>query len=895
MKKLTFSLGIILASCLVLLSNCNKDEPPPSFTIGGTVSGLAESEYLIVTNGVDELTITEDGAFTFPTPVTDGGSYSVTVTSDPIGQTTSLERGTGTATGGNVTDINITCINILYPIGGTVSGLRESDSIVLVNGIDEVTVTEDGPFTFPTEVDNSGSYEVKVKTNPTGQTSTVENGIGIVNVSEVTNIYVTCTNIPLDTYLIGGTVSGLLGTLVLVNGSEEISITSDGPYYFPTPVANGSNYDIKIKSDPENQQSTLANGKGIIDGANISNVDVTCANLPTNSYLIGGNVAGLESGTLVLANGGEEISITSDGPFSFPTSVDDGGTYDVTIISQPSGGFCSIANGSGTVNGANVSDVAVTCSSTPTYTVGGTISGLTGTLVIANNGVDELTITQNGPFTFTTPLATGSNYEVSIVTQPSGELCSIQNGTGTVDGANVTDVTISCVSNPDIGTNYFAVDDSDPAIFYEFQPDKSLLAKSVNGFGEYSGIVGLAYDIDNDILYAYSNDQQKLLTVNRTTGIATEIADLATSEIYDLAYDKNADKLYAVNFFSGTLFSIDVTTGVMTEVNSNPTLIQVYGLAYDHENDKLYGTSNGKLLEISTTGGGAVTEIGTHIASFNGLAYDTDNDVLFGGTHVEGALLDLYQISSADASTTEIGKTGLPGLFDGGMTYVDGDDQLIASQGLGNGKTYEVDRTSASTTSIGSSGYPWITGLAYSDMDQLVYGLSADPSGINVLLSYNENNGTATFKTEVGLNNGFILLGFTYDDEMDDFYTIVEDGAGEHLASIDRTTGDVAKRLAVLDDNELKALAYDKENNILYGMTTRDLVIINASSGVIIKEIDVDGLSGEVLAMNYDPVNKVLVATTDSRNVIAIDPLTGDSNEITKTDMELYGITFKEQ
>lgn len=1068
MKKLTYFLGIILASCLVLLSNCKDDDPVPVFyTVGGTVSGLAESAFLIIANGEDEMTITENGPFTFPTEVMDGETYSVTVTSDPIGQSSSVESATGTVMGGSVTGITITCINDLYTIGGTISGLSESGSIVLMNGTDEITVTEDGPFTFPTEVENGGSYEITVKTDPAGQTSTVENGTGIVNVADVTNISVTCTNIPIETYLIAGTASGLTGgTLVLVNGEEEVSVTEDGTFVFPTPIPDGSTYDIKVKTDPEGQQTTITNGIGVVSGANVTDITATCADLPADSYLIGGNITGLNElneatlvlangsdeltitsdgpfafptpvangttynviiktqpvggfctiqngegtvdganasdivvtcevnepietyriggmvtgisggtlvllngeeelsivedgafsfptpvadgtaydikvksepegqnttienatgtvdganveniavtctdlppttflvggtvtglagGTLILANGEDELQITTDGPFTFQTAVADGGTYNVTIKSQPSGGFCTIENGSGTVTGANVSNVAVTCDATPTYTVGGTISGLTGTLVIANNGVNELTITQNGPFTFTTPLATGSNYVVSIVMQPSGELCSIQNGTGTVDGANVTDVTISCVSNPDIGTNYFAVDASDPAIFYEFQNDQSLLAKSVNGFGEYQGIVGLAYDADNDILYAYSSAEKKLFTVNRTTGVATAIADLATSELYDLAYDKNADKLYAVNFFSGILFSIDVTSGAMTEVNSNASLIQVYGLAYDPENDKLYGTKSGKLIEIGTTSAGAVTEIGTLATGLiSGLAYDTDNDVLFGATG--GPLQDLYQISSADASATEIGKTGLPGLSDGGMTYVDGDDQLIASTGLGNGKVYEVDRTSGSTTSIGSSGYPAIR-LAYSDMDQLVYGLSADPSGINVLLSINEDNGTSTFKTEVGLNNGFILLGFTYDDEMDDFYTIVEDGQGEHLASIDRTTGDVEKRLAVLDDNELKALAFDKENNILYGMTTKDLVIINASSGVIITEIDVDGLSGEVLAMNYDPVNKVLVATTDSRNVIAIDPLTGDSNEIAKTDVELFGITLRE-
>ena len=47
------------------------------------------------------------------------------------------------------------------------------------------------------------------------------------------------------------------------------------------------------------------------------------------------------------------------------------------------------------------------------FTVGGTVVGLTGTgLVIQDNGSDTLNISQNGPFTFAVPVASGSNYAV---------------------------------------------------------------------------------------------------------------------------------------------------------------------------------------------------------------------------------------------------------------------------------------------------------------------------------------------------------------------------------------------------------------------------------------------------------------------------------------------------
>ena len=56
---------------------------------------------------------------------------------------------------------------------------------------------------------------------------------------------------------------------------------------------------------------------------------------------------------------------------------------------------------------ANVTNVAVSCSANPTFTVGGTVSGLSGTVVLQDNGADNLTVTANGPFTFATALAPG--------------------------------------------------------------------------------------------------------------------------------------------------------------------------------------------------------------------------------------------------------------------------------------------------------------------------------------------------------------------------------------------------------------------------------------------------------------------------------------------------------
>jgi hypothetical protein len=83
--------------------------------------------------------------------------------------------------------------------------------------------------------------------------------------------------------------------------------------------------------------------------------------------------------------------------------------------------------------------------STPTYSIGGTTNGLSGTLVLQNNGEDDLSLDADGTFTFATPLEDGSDYEVTIPSAPPMQNCTILNDTGTLAGADITAVAVSCV------------------------------------------------------------------------------------------------------------------------------------------------------------------------------------------------------------------------------------------------------------------------------------------------------------------------------------------------------------------------------------------------------------------------------------------------------------------
>jgi hypothetical protein len=169
---------------------------------------------------------------------------------------------------------------------------------------------------------------------------------------------------------------------------------------------------------------------------------------PSQTYTVGGSVSGL-NGTLALQNnGGNTVSVPASGSFAFSTVLTSGGAYNVTVSSQPVGQTCSVASGSGTVQGANVTSVTVTCA-TNTYAVGGTVSGLTQSGLVIANGLDTVNPLPNATtFVFSNKLPYGAQYSASITGQPSGATCTVANGSGTVPAADVTAIQVTCSGGP---------------------------------------------------------------------------------------------------------------------------------------------------------------------------------------------------------------------------------------------------------------------------------------------------------------------------------------------------------------------------------------------------------------------------------------------------------------
>lgn len=99
-----------------------------------------------------------------------------------------------------------------------------------------------------------------------------------------------------DRYLLGGTISGISGSIVLKNNNEFIVIKpgDSANFTFPTRLNNGSNYAVTVTTSYPNEQCYLKNNIGTIKNEDVSNIEVTCGvNLSYNPLVFvpssGGN------------------------------------------------------------------------------------------------------------------------------------------------------------------------------------------------------------------------------------------------------------------------------------------------------------------------------------------------------------------------------------------------------------------------------------------------------------------------------------------------------------------------------------------------------------------------------------------------------------------------------
>lgn len=253
-----------------------------------------------------------------------------------------------------------------YTLGGTVSGLAAGTKVTLVNnGGDDVDVSANGNFVFPSALHDGNSFNVSVKTQPTGpsQTCVIVGGTGAMAGASVTNVAINCA---VQSFTIAGTVTGLAPNEAVVlenNGKDDTTVSTNGTFAFTTPVQSGQPYSVKVISNPSSpvtEDCVVTQGTGTLGASNVTDVKVTCT---TKQFTVGGTIAGLSAGNSVVLqnNAGDNLIVGSNSTFVFATSIPSGASYLVSVFTTATGEQCSVSGGSGTVSSANVTSVNVSC------------------------------------------------------------------------------------------------------------------------------------------------------------------------------------------------------------------------------------------------------------------------------------------------------------------------------------------------------------------------------------------------------------------------------------------------------------------------------------------------------------------------------------------------------
>jgi hypothetical protein len=410
----------------------------PKYSIYGSVNGLDGS--FIIAQGNKSTTIDNNGYRLLFSKIPSGTAVDLEVTSHPPNEYCQVSNGTGGLTA-DKTDVTINCA-LAYSISPTLSGMINSNLELQGSwgGEDyQLEYTTNGTQSFAVQISTGLNYSLSIPTQPLGNTCGLTNETGTAGPSEITNISISCT--PTD-HNITPTINGLIGTVTLQNnGADDLVFSTNGSASFSTQITHNDSYSVSITSQPAGQVCSVNNGSGVVNGTDVEDISVDCV---SNQYNLNPTVTGLV-GTLTLQNNdGDDLLFLSDGSSTFTTQMAHGDEYDVTIASSPEGQTCNISNGSGTINAADVNDIAINCS-TNTYEITPSVTGVTsGTLVLQNNGGDDLNITTNGNFTFSSQVPYNQNYEVKVASNPIGKECLVSNGAGTIASANITNISVTC-------------------------------------------------------------------------------------------------------------------------------------------------------------------------------------------------------------------------------------------------------------------------------------------------------------------------------------------------------------------------------------------------------------------------------------------------------------------
>jgi hypothetical protein len=321
--------GITSTLAVLLIASCGGGgSSPPTYTLGGTVTGLTGSGLVLQLSNGNSVSVAAAGNFQFPMGLASGTAYSISVQTQPSSpaQTCAVNPASGTIAGGNVTNIAVSCTTNTYSVGGKVSGLVGTGLVLSDNGTDTLAVSANGTFQFASPLKSGATYGVAVQSQPgsrgLAETCSVTSGTGSVGAAAVNSVVVACSA---DAVQPAGTTLAISTgqTVSLFKVSPALAGTGGAPTPFQviqTPNITG------LAADPAGDIYYTANGgtagsdaSFYICAAPAAGQSYSCGVAPNTTTLPGGKLLRFDpySGNLLAA----QISATGTTIVEFPAAL----------------------------------------------------------------------------------------------------------------------------------------------------------------------------------------------------------------------------------------------------------------------------------------------------------------------------------------------------------------------------------------------------------------------------------------------------------------------------------------------------------------------------------------------------------------------------------------------
>lgn len=418
-----------------------------------------------------------------------------------------------------------------------------------------------------------------------------------------------------------------------------------------------------------------------------------------------------------------------------------------------------------------------------TYTVSGAVSGLTSgnSVTLLNNAGNSTTVTANGNFSFSTPIAYNGIYAVTVGTQPTGQTCTVSSGTGVVD--NASNVGITCQSSAIVVMASTTV--TTLAGVLSTSPGTGGFVDGSVSSAKFFRPMGLAVDTGGNVYVADIANYRirKISTQGVVTTLAgsgqrgsvdgvgvgasfygpIDVAVDASGNVYvadsdGLSIENNKTKVRKITPEGVVSTLVGGGSYGISEVpreGSQVTPHSLYSVAVDASGTVYFATSSGQIGKLTTQG--IVT-----LLAYGGPQGGEDTPVLgSSGAFIEGVAVDASgNVYVTDASNNKIRKitpqgivstlagSGVQGSSDGvGVAAsfrapcgidVDTIGNVYVTD-LGNSKIRKITPQGVVTTLAGSGNWGYANGIGSAASFNGVTGIAVDSRG-NIYVSDQNTN-----------------------------------------------------------------------------------------------------------------------------------------------------------